>query len=92
LWSLPQAADEASLALYAQRFGTQGPWQKLTPLTHVFTHFKLEIEPRLAQLEQPGVLAQDGASHAWVALRQIDDYGLPAPVRRLLDALGGSLL
>jgi A/G-specific adenine glycosylase len=92
LWSLPQAADEASLALYAQRFGTQGPWQKLTPLTHVFTHFKLEIEPRLAQLERPGVLAEDGGSHAWVALRQIDDYGLPAPVRRLLDGLGGSLL
>ena len=92
LWSLPQAADEASLAIYAQRFGQQGPWSKLTPLTHVFTHFKLEIEPRLAQLEQPNVRAEDDPSHAWVALHEIDDYGLPAPVRRLLDGLSGTLL
>jgi A/G-specific adenine glycosylase len=92
LWSLPQAADEASLALYAQRFGTQGAWARLTPLTHVFTHFKLEIEPRLAQLERPGPCVEDGDSHAWVALHKIDEYGLPAPVRRLLDGLHGTLL
>jgi A/G-specific adenine glycosylase len=28
----------------------------------------------------------------WVALRDIDGYGVPAPVRKLLDGLQGSLL
>ena len=92
LWSLPQAADEASLAVYAQRFGARAPFEKMTGFTHVFTHFKLEIEPRLAALEHAAAQVADHDDHAWVALTSLDDYGLPAPVRRLLDGLRGSLL
>jgi A/G-specific adenine glycosylase len=32
------------------------------------------------------------AETVWVALRDIDAYGVPAPVRKLLDGLHGSLL
>lgn len=92
LWSLPQAADDASLTIYAQRFGAQAPFAKLNTMSHAFTHFKLEIEPRLAELTEVAALAADGDDHAWVALRDIAAYGLPAPVRRLLEGLGGSLL
>ena len=92
LWSLPQAADEASLAVYAQRFGASAPFAKMTMLTHVFTHFKLEIEPRLADLEHAAAHLADGDDYAWVALTNIEAYGLPAPVRRLLEGLSGTLL
>jgi len=92
LWSLPQAADEASLAVYAQRFGAYAPFAKMTMLTHVFTHFKLEIEPRLADLEQAAAYLADGDDYAWVTLTEIEAYGLPAPVRRLLEGLSGTLL
>ncbi|WP_027211502.1 A/G-specific adenine glycosylase [Burkholderia sp. WSM2232] len=94
LWSLPEAADEAALAARAAEFGNAGGVYRLAPLTHVFTHFKLDIEPRLAELERGvGALAALGdAQTAWVALRDLDSFGVPAPVRKLLDSLQGSLI
>ncbi|CAB3726292.1 Adenine DNA glycosylase [Paraburkholderia phenoliruptrix] len=98
LWSLPEAADEASLAARAREFGGDGggvsQLSPLAPLTHVFTHFKLDIEPRLAELDRGvGALAALGdADTAWVALSDLDSFGVPAPVRKLLDSLQGSLI
>ncbi|MGH8780847.1 A/G-specific adenine glycosylase [Paraburkholderia sp.] len=94
LWSLPEAADETALAERAQAFGADGAVSPLAPLTHTFTHFKLDIEPRIADLSRAassGAVLGD-AETAWVALRDIDAYGVPAPVRKLLDGLQGSLL
>jgi len=97
LWSLPEAADEAALAARAREFGGDGGVPQLSPLaplTHVFTHFKLDIEPRLAELDRGvGALAVLGdADTAWVALSDLDSFGVPAPVRKLLDSLQGSLI
>jgi len=67
----------------------------LAPLTHTFTHFKLDIEPRCADLASAGAVVAAEAREdetAWVPLAHIDEYGVPAPVRKLLDALKGSLL
>ncbi|RAB80914.1 NUDIX domain-containing protein, partial [Burkholderia multivorans] len=57
------------------------------PLTHTFTHFRLEIEPRLSDVAReaaavPFAQAQD-ADTAWVPLSALDTYGVPAPVRKL---------
>ncbi|MFM0335210.1 A/G-specific adenine glycosylase [Paraburkholderia fungorum] len=94
LWSLPEAADEAALAERSRAFGGDDGFSPLAPLTHVFTHFKLDIEPRLAELDRAvGALAALGdADTAWVALSDLDSFGVPAPVRKLLDGLQGSLL
>ena len=96
LWSLPEAADEAALAERAREFGGDGAVSPLAPLTHTFTHFRLDIEPRVAELGRTAggraVLAPGDAETVWVALRDIDAYGVPAPVRKLLDGLHGSLL
>jgi A/G-specific adenine glycosylase len=95
LWSLPEAADESSLAERARTLGAAGLPERLAPLTHAFTHFRLEIEPRLAELSI-GRMRTHGEARdeesAWVPLADIDAYGVPAPVRKLLDALKGSLL
>lgn len=95
LWSLPEAADEAALAERARALGAAPGFERLAPLTHTFTHFKLDIEPRCADLACPGAVAPVQAREdetAWVPLAQIDEYGVPAPVRKLLDALKGSLI
>ncbi|MFB9129013.1 A/G-specific adenine glycosylase [Paraburkholderia dipogonis] len=94
LWSLPEAADEAALAERARAFGGDGAVSPLAPLTHVFTHFKLDIEPRLAELDRGGgaLAALGDADTAWVALSDLDSFGVPAPVRKLLDGLQGSLI
>jgi len=98
LWSLPEAPDEAALAERALTFGASGPASPLAPLSHTFTHFRLDIEPRVIEVDGGGarparlpLLAHDTQT-AWVALREIDAFGVPAPVRKLLDGLTGSLL
>ncbi|HYS67804.1 MAG TPA: NUDIX domain-containing protein, partial [Paraburkholderia sp.] len=94
LWSLPEAAGEAALAERARAFGGDGTVSPLAPLTHVFTHFKLAIEPRIAELDRGvGALAAlADADTAWVTLSDLDSFGVPAPVRKLLDGLQGSLI
>jgi A/G-specific adenine glycosylase len=95
LWSLPEAADEAALAERSHAFGGAGALERLTPFTHTFTHFKLEIEPRAADVDADGArLAPEAGDSetAWVPLGNLDAYGVPAPVRKLLDSLRGSLL
>ncbi|MCX4160499.1 MULTISPECIES: A/G-specific adenine glycosylase [Paraburkholderia] len=94
LWSLPEAADETALAERAHAFGANGGVSPLAPLTHTFTHFKLDIEPRIAELGRgtSATVTAGDAETAWVSLRDIDAYGVPAPVRKLLDGLQGSLL
>ena len=97
LWSLPEAAGEVALADRARDFGVTpehaASSSALMPLTHTFTHFKLDIEPRVIELKRNGAMlvANEGET-AWVALREIDAYGVPAPVRKLLDGLRGSLI
>ncbi|WP_206997330.1 A/G-specific adenine glycosylase [Trinickia mobilis] len=95
LWSLPEAADEGALAKRARAFGGARAPEHLAPLTHTFTHFKLEIEPRVVDVDvdRSCVHLEAGDSEtAWVPLAEIAAYGLPAPVRKLLDSLQGSLL
>ena len=96
LWSLPEAPDEAALVERASTFGASEPASPLAPLTHTFTHFRLDIEPRVIEVNgRPDSRAQaelQDAETAWVALREIDAFGVPAPVRKLLDGLRGSLL
>ncbi|MFM0440807.1 A/G-specific adenine glycosylase [Paraburkholderia strydomiana] len=94
LWSLPEAADEAALATRAREFGGDGAVSPLAPLTHVFTHFKLKIEPRLAEFDRSvGALAAlRDADTAWVSVSDLDSFGVPAPVRKLLESLRGSLI
>lgn len=97
LWSLPEAAGEVALADRARDFGVMpehaASSSALMPLTHTFTHFKLDIEPRVIELKPNGatLVANEGET-VWVTLGEIDAYGVPAPVRKLLDSLRGSLI
>lgn len=94
LWSLPEASGEAALADRAQGYGASGTLMPLATLTHTFTHFRLDIEPRVVELGSlRATLASVGDDETvWVALHELDAYGVPAPVRRLLDTMQGSLL
>jgi A/G-specific adenine glycosylase len=97
LWSLPEAADEPALAERARDFGVTperaASSSALMPLTHTFTHFKLDIEPRVIELKRNAApLELNDGQTAWVSLGNLDAYGVPAPVRKLLDGLRGPLI
>jgi A/G-specific adenine glycosylase len=92
LWSLPEAADAAAarevLAPHARI-----DWDAaahLSPFTHAFTHFRLEVTP-LALAAHP---RDDGVSEdqlRWIKPREALSLGLPQPVRRLIAGLEASV-
>jgi len=96
LWSLPEAEDEVAARAFARAFGAQAESiSLLSPLTHVFTHFRLEIQPmRVTCAEPQGVQLTHtpDATTEWVDWRDLDRYGLPAPVKKMLGGLKGSLI
>ena len=61
-----------------------GPAQALPPLHHAFSHFDLELRP-LRLRAGPASTLRETAELAWI---KMDDptKGLPAPIRKLLDA------
>ncbi len=61
--------------------------QPLPLLRHSFTHFHLSIHPLLCHVEAvPGTVGE--ALVQWVDLRQAEEAGVPAPVRKLIRLVG----
>jgi A/G-specific adenine glycosylase len=86
LWAPPEFPDEAAAQAWCQlEFGVaRQALQKLPVLRHSFTHFDLDIEPRVLRLsrghshvEEPGSL--------WYGTHAPASVGLAAPVLRLLN-------
>jgi len=87
LWSLPEAADHNSAWRQAQDQARIDDAQALTPFVHVFSHYRLKIEPLLfAQAVALPAIA-DNPHLRWCAASELAALGLPAPVRSLLQTL-----
>lgn len=101
LWSLPELAghalsegavppawDHDALALAVSQFGEVESQQRLLPITHVFTHYKLHITPCRITLARRLHLAAE-ARHVWYDGAHIAQAPLPAPIKKLLlDVFG----
>ncbi|MFT5642797.1 MAG: A/G-specific adenine glycosylase [Janthinobacterium sp.] len=82
----PPAPEDATLMLAVSRFGSIESHQRLLPLTHVFTHYKLHIAPYRISLARR--LERAGESvHVWYDGAKIADAPLPAPIKKLLLGL-----
>lgn len=80
-WSNPESGLAASLGLCIQT-STQLP-----TLRHSFTHFHLFLHPVLAHVQmQPRALAET-TEQIWLDPTALDDYGIPAPIRKLLSTM-----
>jgi A/G-specific adenine glycosylase len=90
LWSLPEfptpEALESRLTLDAGDAGWElEPW---LPFRHTFSHYHLDIHPvrvRLGKKRRPRIM--EGADQVWYNRAQIQDLGLAAPVKKLIDQL-----
>jgi A/G-specific adenine glycosylase len=84
LWSLPEYTSVDALAQATALWPGRGQW--LPPVQHALTHFDWTLHtlawtwPPRARRPEP-----DGAGR-WVAREEALALGLPAPVRRLLEA------
>jgi len=89
LWSLPEADDHVAARAFLGRHAPVDfeAGEALPAFDHVFSHFRLRIEPLRWRLPAPDqVRVGDNDDLRWFALEGLDDVGLPAPVRKLLES------
>ena len=93
LWSLPEigvsVSDAESVADWCRdRLGVQpARVERLPERRHTFSHYSLRIELVLVELGAYPSRVQDGAGRRWSALDVIGEFGLPAPIARILADL-----
>lgn len=88
LYSLPEADDAYTATQLASTLVKIGNTpQALAPVEHVFSHFRLRIRPLL--FDECALKSQiaDNDSKTWVARAQLSEYGLPAPIKKILMSL-----
>ncbi len=67
------------------------PGETLLPeVQHRFTHFDLELHPVLTDVAHAQGMVRDGEGDRWCSCEDLQELGLPAPVRRLLTSLMGN--
>jgi A/G-specific adenine glycosylase len=89
LMSLPEIKGDSDISgeafSTAATFGEPESSEKLTPFSHVFTHFKLHVSPYRIRLSRRIEVRQSG--HVWYPGERLADAPLPAPVKKLLLAV-----
>lgn len=88
LWSLPEIASDTNPQQEMRvRFGFETMLLETLPgFTHTFTHFRLHITPQPMQIIGSASCVQE-AGTLWLGIEQALAAALPAPVRKLLQAL-----
>ncbi len=84
LWSLPEAVDPDGAWCIAQQHAQIDDAQTLAPFTHVFSHYRLNIEPLLFDRATAPRGIADNPQLRWCSAGELGALGLPAPVRTLL--------
>ncbi|WP_114241668.1 A/G-specific adenine glycosylase [Dyella sp. C9] len=87
LWSLPEASDHDGAWRAAQAFAKIDDAQALPAFVHVFSHYRLKVEPLLFDEATAHRRIADNASLRWCDAGERAALGLPAPVRSLLQDL-----
>ncbi|MDQ6647410.1 MAG: NUDIX domain-containing protein, partial [Pseudomonadota bacterium] len=85
--SLPEAADTDEAWRVAQRHAHIDDAEALTPFQHVFSHFRLDIEPLLFDRATAQQGIADHPQLRWCSVDDLAALGLPAPVRTLLHTI-----
>lgn len=91
LWSLPECAGNSEPSAEVQSMGYEIRTLKAQQKrTHVFTHFRLHIQPW--QVEVQPLWRLNEAGKIWLPLDALKQLALPAPVAVILRELGMSQL
>jgi A/G-specific adenine glycosylase len=88
LWSLPEVEVTARVRAHCRsEYGCDiAAPQRLLPLAHGFTHFKLNIQPLLCRVKKFTPAARE-AGQMWLTLQAAHGAAIPAPVRKLLERM-----
>lgn len=81
LWSLPEVESEEGVMESAWLSSTEYAYDwRPKVMQHQFTHYSLDISLAVIETE----LVIDSGALAWVEWQHLGEYGLPAPVRKIL--------
>ncbi|MEW9624336.1 A/G-specific adenine glycosylase [Rhodanobacter geophilus] len=89
LWSLPEAADIDAAWRHARHHAHIDDAAQLAPFVHVFSHYKLRVEPLLFDGATAASGIADNPGLRWCNAAELATLGLPSPVRKLLEQLEG---
>lgn len=87
LWSLPEAGDHDGAWRAAQALAKIDDAQTLPSFMHVFSHYRLQVEPLLFDAATAHPRIADNPALRWCDAGERAALGLPAPVRTLLQDL-----
>ncbi|HEX6613919.1 MAG TPA: A/G-specific adenine glycosylase [Rhodanobacteraceae bacterium] len=89
LWSLPEAADHEAAHRIAASLARLDDAQaeNLPPFLHAFTHYRLHARPLLWRDARARSAVADAPDQRWCTREEFAALGMPAPVRKLLDAI-----
>jgi A/G-specific adenine glycosylase len=89
LWSFPETADACSFdpGLNQNLLPDIRSARQWAPLRHTFTHFHLDITPVLVPLDKAHIGVGESERLLWYDLRNPQEIGLAAPVKKLLGKL-----
>jgi A/G-specific adenine glycosylase len=93
MWSLPEAENSSEHAAFLLSH-TKQPHsedaEELDSFEHVFSHYRLLITPFLWRSLSARSSIRDNDQYRWQALDDIDDVGLPAPIKKMMDSIRSS--
>lgn len=89
LWTLPELplASDAAQWCVVHTASQPNHSVSLAPRRHTFTHFHLDIWPIVITLNTAPTQFIPPAGQQWISIDDCQTLGIPAPLRRLLDAL-----
>ncbi len=89
LWSFPEIQIDDSLSSFLQKYGfsVKDDNTKWNDIRHTFSHFHLNIKPRILWLEKEPMMIMEKPDWHWYDLNSPTELGLAAPVKTLLTQL-----
>jgi A/G-specific adenine glycosylase len=87
LWSLPETEDSAAARAWFDRHlaGDYHAAERLPPISHAFSHYRLELQPLHWRGVEMRCRMADNADLRWVGRDQFAALGIPAPIRTLIE-------
>jgi A/G-specific adenine glycosylase len=90
LWSLPEAGEHAQarewFAIHVD--GDYDARQPMPAIAHGFTHYRLQLQPSRWPAIALRPRVADNGDLRWVARAELPAFGIPAPIRKLLETTG----
>lgn len=88
LWSFPEVTtNTCALAHCKSHYGSIKRSEVTPTFRHTFSHYHLDIQAVLIDIEQPQLGLRSDNQQRWFSPYELDNIGLAAPVKKLLEAL-----